>query len=110
MEAKHTPGPWYADKIEDRAAYNIFPHGATYALLQVAGPFHDGAHPYGIAAEANARLIAAAPTTASMAMDFTMLVESFLRPEVAPRNVTESELAEAMYALRAHIAKATGAA
>ena len=61
MQAKHTPGPWYADKIEDRNAYNVFPHGATSALLTVAGPVHDGAHAYALAAEANARLIAAAP-------------------------------------------------
>lgn len=59
--SKHTPGPWYADKIADRNAFNIFPHGATLALVQVAPPAHDGAHPYGLAVEANARLIAAAP-------------------------------------------------
>ena len=57
----HTPGPWYADKVQDRAAFNIFPAGAALALLQVAGPVHDGAHQYAINAEANARLIAAAP-------------------------------------------------
>jgi len=57
----HTPGPWFADKLQDRNAYNIFPAGATHALLQVGGPAHDGAHPYAQAAAANARLIAAAP-------------------------------------------------
>lgn len=58
---KHTAGPWYADKLDDRNAFNIFPSGATLALLQVSGPVHDGAHPYAIAATANAALIAAAP-------------------------------------------------
>lgn len=57
----HTPGPWFADKLQDRNAYNIFPAGASHALLTVAAPAFDGAHPYGQAAEANARLIAAAP-------------------------------------------------
>ena len=98
MEAKHTPGPWTADGTSVDG-----PDGeCVCSVTHYPKPTPRQS--------ANARLIAAAPTTASMAMDFTMLVESFLRPEVAPRNVTESELAEAMYALRAHIAKATGAA
>jgi hypothetical protein len=61
MNPSHTPGPWFADKLQDRNAYNIFPAGATHALLQVSGPAHDGAHPYAQAAAANAALIATAP-------------------------------------------------
>lgn len=53
MHTKHTPGPWYADKIEDRNAYNIFKHGGTSALLTVSG--------IGFEVQHDARLIAAAP-------------------------------------------------
>lgn len=59
--AKHTPGPWYADKIEDRAAYNIFTPGSCSALLTIEPGKFDGADPRASSVEADARLIAAAP-------------------------------------------------
>ena len=60
--------------------------------------------------EGRARLIAAAPETAEKAMAFTLLLERFLRDDTGMPGVSESELWDAMYDLRSHIAKATGAA
>lgn len=49
--------------------------------------------------------------TAKKAMDFTMLVEAFVRDDCdCVRKPSESELAEAMYSLRAHIAEVYGQA
>ena len=58
---KHTTGPWYADKIEDRAAFNIFTPGQCSALLTLEPGKHNGADPRVLNVEADARLIAAAP-------------------------------------------------
>lgn len=94
---QHTPGPWYADKIKDRNAYKIFPHGSIHALLTVAGPVHDGAHPYALAAEANARLIAAAPEILQSLIEISNYfdVDGYCPDEVSQR-------------YHAAIAKATG--
>ena len=101
MSAKHTPGPWFVDKVEDRNAFNIFPVGATHALLAVKGPEFDGAHSYALAAKANAILIAAAPE----------LLEA-LRGLVASLSDADDEglieHASQMEAARAAIAKAVG--
>ena len=102
MSAAHTPGPWYADKLQDRGAFNIFPAGATLALLQVAGPAHYGAHPYALAAEANARLIAAAPELLAAAQKAESLIPHL--DDMDSSHTTASVVA----ALRAAIAKATG--
>jgi hypothetical protein len=98
--SKHTAGPWFADKLEDRAAFNIFPAGATHALLTVAGPAHDGAHPYAQAAEANARLIAAAPD----------LLEALLHAVDWLNAAGIAETMPVQQQARAAIAKATGSA
>lgn len=56
----HTPGPWFADKLQDQNAYNIFPSGATHALVTVSASA--GAPlSHSVAVAANARLIASAP-------------------------------------------------
>lgn len=95
----HTPGPWYVDKVDDRCAFNVFPHGGTSALVQVAGP--DGAHPYALAAQANARLIASAPQL------LTTLQRLLGAIDRLPGNNPLDGLADEA---RAAIAKATGGA
>ena len=102
--AKHTPGPWEIHGDDDLTTVEIR-DSRGLAIAEVGDCSTED--------QANARLIAAAPRTAQMAMDFTLLVERFFRggdgcDMRAP--ATESEVAEAMYALRAHIAKATGSA
>lgn len=54
--SKHTPGPWYADKLQDLNAFNVFQHGATYSLLTITPDGNSGRD-----VEPDARLIAAAP-------------------------------------------------
>lgn len=55
------------------------------------------------------RIKARAVETAKKAMDFTLLVEAFLRDDCdSVRKPSESEVAEAMYALRGHIAEVRG--
>jgi hypothetical protein len=61
MTATHTPGPWIADKLLDRNAYNIFASGHCTALLTLEPGRYDGASPLCRNATADARLIAAAP-------------------------------------------------
>lgn len=132
MSAQHTPGPWHWFERQAGRPYLATPdRGQLYVLgferkgMQGAGPLfahwpgiEDGAPRErkggimepglllrGGSMHPDARLIAAAPETAEKAMAFTLLVERHLRDGSA----SESEIAEAMYALRAHIAKATGA-
>ena len=57
----HTPGPWIADKLLDRNAYNIFASGHCTALLTLEPGKYDGASPLCRNVAADARLIAAAP-------------------------------------------------
>lgn len=122
--AKHTPGPWdcLIEGVEqqggDSHTISAGEHFATVAMVPISSDAStDGEEGQTIITEseaiANARLIAAAPTTAEKSMAFTLLVEAFLRPDAAPesmRNVSEAELAAAMYELRAHLARATGSA
>lgn len=60
MNTTHTPGPWYADKIQDRTAYNIFMpgYGSAGASVQHCS---NATGCMGPEVEYNARLIAAAP-------------------------------------------------
>lgn len=99
----HTPGPWFTDKLQDRNAYNIFPAGATHALLQVSGPAHDGAHPYAQAAAANARLIAAAP-------ELLAALRRIVNSHGARAALLREGYADAVDEARAAIARATGQA
>lgn len=66
--------------------------------------------PVGTKLYAQSPLIEAAPTTAERAMAFTLLVERYLRDDTGQPTVSESDVATAMYELRAHIAQATGSA
>jgi hypothetical protein len=61
MTTTHTPGPWIADKLLDRNAYNIFASGHCTALLTLEPGKYDGASPLCRNVAADARLIAAAP-------------------------------------------------
>lgn len=96
--AKHTSGPWIVEEVD--GFLEVCNEETLYTVARV------------FRHKANARLIAAAPTTAEKAMAFTDIVERFMRsdhpPGVTP--ATEAEVAEAMYELRAHIAQATGSA
>jgi hypothetical protein len=97
--AKHTPGPWGWDySVSVKAGDSLV--ALVYSTTQQSNLAD------------NARLIAAAPTTAEKAMAFTFIVESFMRGDL-PQGVkaaTETEVADALYELRNHIAKATGSA
>jgi hypothetical protein len=99
VSAQHTPGPWHADRLTVLCA-----KGSLVAEV------HEDYFTHTEEDAANARLIAAAPTTAQMAMDFTLLVERYVRDDIGEPPVSDAELAQALYALRAHIAKATGSA
>jgi hypothetical protein len=61
MTTQHTPGPWIADKLLDRNAYNIFASGHCTALLTLEPGKYDGASPLCRNVTADAHLIAAAP-------------------------------------------------
>lgn len=105
MSAAHTPGPWQYFS-GNRSIWS-----ADRAICGVHGPRKAPADYELAEIEANARLIAAAPTTAQMAMEFTLLVERYVRgPDIGQTAVSDVELSCAMYLLRSHIAKATGSA
>lgn len=96
--AQHTPGPWSASKIEDRAAFNIFTPGRCSALLTLEPGKYDGADPRTSNVEADARLIAAAPE----------LLEA-LQVAVEITDRSSAELVRAMHLkVKDAIAKATG--
>lgn len=61
MNTKHTPGPWAADKLLDRSAFNIFMPGYCSAGASVHHCSNSSTCMGGLEVEANARLIAAAP-------------------------------------------------
>jgi hypothetical protein len=58
---KHTPGPWTADKLQDRDTFNIFANGFVSAMCQVSRMENSTRSTSGNEVAANARLIAAAP-------------------------------------------------
>lgn len=68
---QHTPGPWHADKIQDRSAYNIFQHGRTYSIATISAEGHPGRN-----VMADARLIAAAPALLENLRQLCELLES----------------------------------
>lgn len=61
MADKHTPGPWFADKIQDRSAFNIFMPGYCSAGASVHHCANASGCMGGLEVAANARLMAAAP-------------------------------------------------
>lgn len=99
--AKHTPGPCTIREFDAVDGYFVLISDGNGDLFAKAFD------------KQKACLIAAAPDTAARALAFTYTVERFMRagdgsdPRVPP---TEAEVAQALYALRAHIAKATGSA
>ena len=106
--SKHTPGPWYADKIQDRAAFNIFTPGQCTALLTLEPGKYDGADPRVGSVEANARLIAAAPDLLE-ALRALLAVAPYHAPGAAHGVMgAEERHASAIKAARAAIAKAEG--
>jgi len=57
----HTPGPWAADKLQDRSAFNIFMPGYCSAGASVHHCSNATGSMSSFEVDANARLIAAAP-------------------------------------------------
>lgn len=114
--AQHTPGPWlFAIAKTPQQLGKVYPTPrADVQNTGLVGCIATVGRPGMALAEgealANARLIAAAPTITSEADAFTLLVERFMRADLPDgmQPATEAEVAEAMYALRALIAKATG--
>lgn len=111
MDAKHTPGPWFADacgKIWRRNPQDLYEYGGTVAgdkPLAVAylGWIEEGEQ--GFPLEANARLIAAAPELLAAAKNF----DAYEKAVEAGDDID----AMCIYAatsrmMRAAIAKATG--
>lgn len=112
MEAKHTPGPWYVDKecaIWRRPPAELYQNGGGVAGDKPLATVHEGWYGEdvtGYPAQANARLIAAAPDLLEACLK---LVEWDDREKdhaisfMARINLCE----EAFTAMRAAIAKAT---
>lgn len=102
MEAKHTPGPWEL-RNEFGMQGLVYPRGVGFPVAATTGYFNRAGQ-----TESNARLIAAAPELLEKGEALANLVERYFRggdDGIPP--ATESEVAEAMYALRAAIARAT---
>lgn len=102
MKTKHTPGPWYAEKIVDRAEFNIFPAGGTYAIVTVKPPEFDALHSHAKAIEANACLIAAAP-------ELLAALRALLEDAI-DLGIYEGNMSGSAVAARNAIDKATGGA
>jgi hypothetical protein len=98
MTAQHTPGPWTADKLQDRDTFNIFADGFVSAMCQVSRMENSTRSTSGSETAANARLIAAAPDLLEALQDLLLDMQNRVRD------------AETMSKARAAIAKATGAA
>jgi hypothetical protein len=92
---KHTPGPWTADKLQDRDTFNIFANGFVSAMCQVSCMENSTRFTSGNEVAANARLIAAAPE----------LLEALL---LCVDALEDGHWQETKQAARAAIAKATG--
>jgi hypothetical protein len=70
MTAQHTPGPWTADKLQDRDTFNIFANGFVSAMCQVSRMENSTRSTSGNETAANARLIAAAPELLEFAKEW----------------------------------------
>lgn len=103
--SKHTPGPWIAEKLADRAAYNIFTPGSCSALLTLEPGLHDGADPRCANVDSNARLIAAAPELLEAVRQCLTLID---KPATGEERAPTAGHHSARLAARAAIAKATG--
>jgi len=99
--AKPTPGPWETDGLTIEAPAGI----GSDMRVKLATLSHFVPQPE---RQANARLMAASQAIADRAMFFTMLVEGHLQDDSRETGVTLERLTEALYALRAQIADATG--
>ena len=104
MQANHTPGPWYADKLQDRNAYNIFAPGHCTALVTIEPGKYDGASPLCQNVHADAALIAAAPDLLAALRDARVMIHAMTSdaPVSAPWNAL-------LPRVDAAIARATGA-
>lgn len=111
-EAKHTPGPWVFHKSDNFGSYSFCAY--SQSPLKCMASFQVYAHTYGndaatIAklgrAEANARLIAAAPELLETASRVMAILEEH-GPSIVPHLLDSDD--NAGQRLRDAIAKATG--
>lgn len=101
MTPKHTPGPWVVvptSKATHRWVVGM-PDGTSLASCEPMGPWITNE-----AADANARLMAAAPDLLRALDDFAVLAEGAVR---GLRAITPTELEGAFLHARNAIAKAT---
>ena len=72
MNTKHTPGPWFSDEkgyIFRRHPSELYENGGSVAGDKSLAAAHRGWTQNGYPAQANARLIAAAPTLLQLVID-----------------------------------------
>jgi hypothetical protein len=97
----HTPGPWKVDQQRRAHGYNVAVFSGDIAVADVPGIGKDPANDP--EADANARLIAAAPELLGALDDLAWIVEA---GRVEP--VARAEVDERLERARAAIAKAEG--
>ena len=113
MTTSHTPGPWTADKLNDRCTFNIFATGFNSAMCQVSVMENSSRLVSGREVEANAKLIAAAPELLA-ALKWALAALDASRPNPEFYDQPKEDIGKAleytaskMEAARAAIAKAT---
>lgn len=113
MKMKHTPGPWkITDKIDGQFAYTPRIHVGPAVVYYTAG-YHTAKQDseFKAIADANARLIAAAPDllAALERLSFAAECRDNTMGDACRLIEVKAELASANQQARAAIAKATGA-
>lgn len=104
MNTKHTPGPWHVDRDAFERAARLRGGDNMRLILRWDAFARRGS----IEAEANARLIAAAPELAAVCEKLVYLWGAGIRPQVIKGMLREEqEFAQLIDAARAAIAKAT---
>src|SRR5690606_1875518 len=107
METKHTPGPWRADGLEIWATKGVRFNLTTVGTPMIAAVCAHAGMEGGSPAEANARLIAAAPALLeAMQQAFDFPPDFFDRSDDELEQITVS--GRHLRMVRAAIAKATG--
>lgn len=118
---KHTPGPWHMDPEEVTGGFRIVPkigdRGLAVAIQRDAAPTIPGSGIDRATAEANARLIAAAPELLEFIKHAADQLESGIQeytesPEEPPQPASkwDYDAGQLVGELRRLIAKATGSA
>jgi hypothetical protein len=103
MSAKHTPGPWSLEPVEDRSIKHLCPvDGERMSLLTIV---HQDETPFAaVYKDADARLIAAAPCLLDALQELTQIASVLEATCLGDSRAKENRMDRA----RAAIAKATG--